>query len=65
MPAPPGIHLSGPEVQQIRRQLLTFEHVAEDLRAGQPLEQALVRLEAAAAGVRFLLDRAEERRGIH
>ncbi|MGV3518830.1 hypothetical protein [Luteitalea sp.] len=65
MKPPPGVNLTGPEVQQMRRDMLEIDYIAADLRAGRPLEGVLIRLGGVASDVRFLLDRAEERRGIH
>lgn len=61
-----AIHLSGPEVDQIRRALLHIEHQQEDLKTGaQPPAVVVARLSEAVAGIRYLLERAEERRRLH
>jgi len=62
---PPGIHLTGPELAQLRCCLLSVDDQAAALRGEHDRAKVAVRLEMAVAGVRFLLERAEERRGVH
>ncbi len=65
MTVPKRVALTGPELAQLRRSLLTVAHQAEALRGGAPAERVARRLEEAVAGVRYLLDRAEARRDVH
>jgi hypothetical protein len=63
--APKSVTLTGPELAQLRRSLLTVAHQAEALRGGVPVERVTRRLEEAVAGLRYLLDRVEARRDVH
>lgn len=64
--APRSIRLTDPEIAQIRRALLHVEHQAQDLVTNsQPVPVIVARLGEAVAGVRYLLERAEQRRGLH
>jgi hypothetical protein len=65
MTPPRGIYLTGPEVATIRRELLTVEHQVEAIHAGLPTAQVMRHLREAIDGVRFLLERAEQRRDVH
>ena len=65
MPAPRGVILTGSELAQLRRSLLTVEHQVTALREAGATATVAVRLEEATAGMRYLLDQAEARRGVH
>lgn len=71
MPAPRGVILTGSELAQLRRSLLTVERQAAALREmPDPCDTPETsrvggRLEEAVAGIRYLLDQAEARRGVH
>lgn len=59
------IWLTDAEVAAIRRELLTVQRQIERLRALDDGVQIAERLETVAIGIEYLLERAEERRGVH
>lgn len=65
MTPPPGITLTGPELATLRRCLLDVEDQAAALRRAHDAARVAVQLEMAVSGARYLLERAEERRGVH
>jgi hypothetical protein len=58
MPSPPSLTFTGPEVLQLRREVLALEHLVEDARQGADRETLVRRVGEIAPGLRYLLNRA-------
>ena len=62
---PRNVTLTGPEVAQLRRAALSLDHQIKDVRVGAAPDVVARRLGEIAETIRYLLDRAEERREVH
>lgn len=65
MPPPKLVTFTGPEVLQLRREVLALEQLQAGTLEGLDRETLARRLGEIAGGLAYLLDRATARREVH